>query len=201
MTVSRPLDLRVGDEIQLGDAQHTVVHVSGASVQLTDVTGAVFTIERAELFTDPGFRMVSTAPAPLPPQGVLDGLPAEAVARARWWEHHIVEVLAGVPPQAGPNVLARPEYGTVRTLRQREIAKVAELAALGRSVPLRTFQRMRRRYETGGLLSLIDGRITRQRSSKVDERVVDAVRQAVGQETDRVGPENSCLVRRPGSIR
>jgi putative transposase len=185
VTVSRPPDLRVGDEIRLGDAHHTVVAVSATSVQVADVTGTSRTFGHAELFTAPGFRLVSTVRAPLPPQGLLDDVPVAAVEQARWWEHHIVEVVAGVPPQAGPGASAKPEYDLARTLRQREIAKVDELADQGRSVSLRTFQRMRRSYETGGLMGLVDGRITRQRTSKIDARVLDAVRQAVREQTTR----------------
>jgi hypothetical protein len=185
MTVSRPLELRAGDEIRLGDARHTVSRVSGTAVQLTDVTGAEFTIERTELFTDPGFQVVSAVRAPLPAQGLLEGLAPEVVERACWWEHHVVEVLAGVPPQAGPGARPRPEYDLTRTLRQRELAKVEELKVAGEVVSLRKFQRMRGSYEAAGLVGLVDGRITRQRSAKVDERVIEAVHTAIAGATDR----------------
>src|SRR5450755_1772521 len=47
-------------------------------------------------------------------------------------------------------------------------------------------QRMRRSYETSGLWGLVDARLTRPSSptGKADEKVVDAVRQAVREQTD-----------------
>jgi len=61
----------------------------------------------------------------------LDGLPEAAAAEALWWERHVVEVLRGLPPDAPPGAVPRPEYdpGLV-SLTRREQAKAAELAAL-----------------------------------------------------------------------
>ncbi|WP_323746868.1 TnsA-like heteromeric transposase endonuclease subunit [Catenulispora pinisilvae] len=188
MSVSRPPELRIGDRIRLGGTEHTVLGLTGTAVRLLDPSdGAEASVMLTELFAAPGFSLATRAAvAPLASQQLLEGLPAETVEQARWWEDHIVEVLTGVPPQAGPGAVARPEYDPlIRTLRQRETAKAAELETLGRTVTLRTFQRLRYRYETGGLLGLIDGRTTRPPSvtGRVDERVVDAVRQAVREQT------------------
>lgn len=72
------------------------------------------------------------------------------------------------------------------TLRQRELAKAEELRSAGHQVALRTFHRMRRNYQTGGLWGLVDGRLARPSSptGKTDERVVDGVRQAVREQAD-----------------
>ncbi|RZU51196.1 Mu transposase-like protein [Krasilnikovia cinnamomea] len=185
MSVSRPPNLHVGDQVLLGGAAHTVIAVSAHEVQLADVTGTEVTLPRARMLADPGFAVV-TARAPLPPPDLLQGLPAEAAARVRWWEEHIIEVLTGAPPQDGGHRPAKIEYGPQRSLRQRELAKVDELRATGHEVTLRTLQRMRRRYETEGLLGLVDGRSVRPPSvtGRVDERVVEAVRQAVREQTD-----------------
>lgn len=72
------------------------------------------------------------------------------------------------------------------SLRQRELAKVAELAAAGEPVVLSTVQRKRRSYQTRGLWGLIDGRIARSVAGDVDERVLVAVRAAVDEQTDRL---------------
>ena len=100
MTVSRPPALRVGDEVEVGGAVHTVTGLSGSSVRLADVTGAETSLTLAELLSAPGFRMVTRPPAALPPQGLLDALPAEAADQARW-----------VPrrgPGPGPGTTRRP---------------------------------------------------------------------------------------------
>jgi putative transposase len=186
MTVSRPPSLRAGDEVLVDGAAHTVTGLSGSRVWLVDVTGAKSSVALAELLSTPGFRMVTRPPAALPPQGLLDSLPAEAVDQARWWEGHIIEVITGVPPEAGKGAGPRPEYDlAARTLRQRELAKVGELARGGHQVPLSTFQRQRLAYETRGVWGLVDHRATRRPGARTDERVLQAIEKAVAEETNR----------------
>ncbi|MER6832035.1 Mu transposase C-terminal domain-containing protein [Streptosporangium sp. NPDC000563] len=154
-------------------------------VQLTDVVGAEVTYTWAELFRAPGFSVISQTRAPLPPQGLLDGLPPAVVEQARWWEHHIVEVLTGIPPETGPAAATQPQYDPASlTLRQREVAKIDELSAAGHSIRLTTFQRLRFDYEKHGIWGLVDHRITRTQDVRTDERVLEAIRQAVAEETN-----------------
>jgi hypothetical protein len=82
MTVSRPPELRVGDEIVVDGATHTVAGLSGSQAQLVDVIGAESRIALADLLGAPGFRMVTRSAAPLPPQGLLDSLPADVAEQA-----------------------------------------------------------------------------------------------------------------------
>ena len=82
------------------------------------------------------------------------------------------------PAQAG----VRPE---TRTLRQRELAKVGELAASGRRVPLSTLQRLRLSYEKRGAWGLVDHRAAPRPGARTDEHVLEAIAQAVGEETGR----------------
>jgi putative transposase len=186
MTVSRPPSLRVGDEVLIDGAARMVTGLSGSRVWLVDVTGAESSVAQAELLSAPGFQMVTRAPAALPPRGLLDSLPAEAVDQARWWERHIVEVISGVLPETGKEARPRPEYDpAARTLRQRELAKVGELAGDGHQVPLSTFQRQRLAYERHGIWGLVDHRATRRPGARTDERVLQAIGQAVAEETNR----------------
>ena len=184
MTVSRPPEIGAGDEVRLGDRTATVVAVTGPGVQLRDITGAQFTVARGELLSSPGFQVITARTVPLPPSGLLDGIPEGTAEKARWWERHIAEVLTGSAPGKTEK---KAEYDPLATtLRQRELAKIEELRSAGHQVARRTFQRMRRNYETGGLWGLVDARLTRPSSptGKADERVVDAVRQAVREQTD-----------------
>jgi putative transposase len=205
VTVSRPETLRPGDEVRLGNGSHTVVAVAAAAVRLADVTGTESVMPLAQMLADPVFELVTPRrrPARLPPEGLLSQFPAAVAGQARWWEQHIAEVITGLPPDSGAGAAPRPVYDpATRSMRQREIAKVAELSAAGHRIGLSTFQRLRRGYETDGLWGLIDHRSTRPSSpsGRVDPRVVDAVRQAVGEETSKSTGTRGRLRRRVEQI-
>jgi hypothetical protein len=157
MTVSRPAGLQAGAEVRLGGRVLAVTAVTGASVRLSDVTGQVTEMPIAAVLGDPTLEVVTRPRAPLPPSGGLEVLPGELLEQARWWERHITEVLTGHPPDRGPGEHAKAEYDpAVTSLRQRELAKVGELEAAGRMVPLSTLQRLRLAYERQGLWGLVD---------------------------------------------
>ncbi|WP_341715664.1 Mu transposase C-terminal domain-containing protein [Micromonospora sp. FIMYZ51] len=187
MTVSRPPVLRIGDEVRLRGQVHVVDGLAEGQVRLLDVAGGAVVVPLSRLLTDPTFRIVSAVPpAPLPPAGLLDGLPDEAVEQARWWERHIVEVLTGRPPGAEKGARGRPEFDPeTHTLRQRELAKVAELAGQGEQVSFKTLQRLRRGYEREGLWALVDRRFARLSSptGRADERVIAAMVTAIEEQT------------------
>ena len=187
VTVSGPARLAVGGEVGLRGSSYTITALAGGAVALAGVTGEVVAMPVAELLADASFAVLTPRPrAPLPARGVLDGLPAEVAARAQWWERHVTEVLTGVPAGSPPGTIARAEYDPLRvSLRQRELSKVAELRAAGEPVSLATLGRMRRRYQGGGLLGLVDGRLIRGAGRAVDERVITAIEKAVAGETDR----------------
>jgi len=203
VSVSRPPVLAAGEQVRFRGQVRSVTGLAAGKALLSG-TGAGLAVPLAELFADPGFAVVTAGrPAPLPPEGLLDGLPAAVTDRARWLEAHLAEVVSGLPADAGPGAVPRPEYDrAVTSLRQREIAKAAELRLDGHEVPLRTLQRLRRSYETAGVWGLVDHRFTRRSSvaGRVDERVVDAVRRAVAEETDRSTGTVDRLRRRTGQI-
>jgi putative transposase len=180
--------LRPGDTLRLGGATHTVAGLDSATVRLADVTGAVTEVPTAGLLADPSLELVTPSRVPMAPQPALDRLPAETVETARWWERHLAEVICGVPPGSPPGTRPRPDYDPARrSLRQRELAKHAELTGAGHQVGLSTLKRMRARYEREGLWGVIDRRAARRTAPAgyVDPRVVAATRQAIAEETDR----------------
>jgi putative transposase len=190
MGVSRPPVVEVGAEVRYAGSTYTVTGLVSGNVCLADVAGAVSHVPVGRLLADPGFGLVAARPrrAALTSSALLDGVSPEVVRQALWWERHLVEVITGLPPECERGTVARPEYDpTVRSLRQREIAKVAELAGLGQQVALRTLQRARHRYEGKGLWGLVDGRLSRPSTplGRADTRVVDAIRQAVAEQTDK----------------
>jgi hypothetical protein len=145
--------LRPGDWVRFDGDDHQVVTLVGVSVRLRSTAGAEMVVLAAHLMGSPGFEVITGDPVPqLPPLGLLDALPPDAVAAAREWERHIVEVTTGLMPDAGPGATPRPDYDpATRTLSQRENAKAAELAASGRPIGVRTLQRMRARYPAGSM--------------------------------------------------
>jgi len=184
VTVSRPPEIGAGDEVSTGGVTATVVGVMAAGVRLRDVTGNEFSLAIGELLASPGFRVITARTAPLPPSGVLDELPADKAEKARWWEGHIIEVLTGAPPGQGPQEPGRRL--PAGTLRQRELAKIAELQAAGHPIALRTLQRKRLAYQRKGLLGLLDTRLSTPSSptGRANPQAVAAVAQAVGEQAD-----------------
>jgi putative transposase len=188
VTVSRPSGLQAGVEVAWRGQVHVVVAVTGASVRLVDAAGDAAEVPLATLVNDPTLELVADVRAPLVASDVADTVRAEVLEQARWWENHILEVLTGRPGECGRDHVVRAEYDpAATTLRQRELAKVSELAAAGCKVALGTVQRLRLGYERRGLQALIDGRSVRKSpgSGRTDPRVVDAIRQAIAGETDR----------------
>ena len=117
--------LAPGDEIRLGGRTQRVVALDGTSVRLVDVVGAVTVMLTGHLLADPGFELLTGHGRPLS-AGLADRLPGEVRASAQWWEHHIVEVLTGLPPDAPAGSAPHPDYDPARrSLRQRELAKHA----------------------------------------------------------------------------
>ena len=139
--------LGLGDRVRFGGRDQVVIGVSGPAVRLADTGGEVVTVSVSGLLAAEDFAVLDARPRPgMPRVSVLDGLPAEAVQEARWWQRHIVEVLTGVPPDAGDGAVPRPEYDpAVFSLTRREQAKAAELAAAGHPVTASAIAKRRRR--------------------------------------------------------
>jgi hypothetical protein len=162
-----------------------VIGVSGPAVRLADAVGEVVTVSVSGLLAAGDFAVLDARPRPgVPAVSVLDGLPAEAVQEARWWQRHIVEVLTGIPPDAEDGTVPRPEYDpAVVTLTRREQAKAAELTAAGRPVTASAIAKRRRRYQEQGLIGMIDHRAGKRMPphGRVDAAVVAAMRQAISE--------------------
>jgi hypothetical protein len=189
--------LRVGDAVRFDGRLHTVVALEGTAVRLVDEAASASVVLLPHLLMSDGFEVV-TAVAPrmtVPPSGVLEGLPPKAVERAEWWQRHLVEVLTGRPAHL-PDGPVKPEYDPqVKSLRQRELAKAAELASLGTAVSLTVLQDMRARFEREGILGLVDPRLLTVPDG-TDRRVVAALRQVVDGQTDKSTVSAKVLRRR-----
>jgi len=91
-------------------------------------------------------------------------------------------VRAGSPQGTAP----RREYDVTRTtMRQRELAKMAELQRLGQPIGLRLFQLYRHRYARAGLAALVGNRSVRRctLTGRIDQRYLDAFLEVLQQDT------------------
>ena len=180
--------LRIGDQVRFKGAERTVIGLAGTIVRLVGPGGALTEVTWSELASAGDFERIGVPlPGPLPPVSPLDGLPEAAAAKALWWERHIIEVLRGLPPGAPPGAVPRPEYDPeLVSLTRREQAKAAELTTAGEPVTASTVKQRRRRYEAGGLAAMADRRTARRMppNGRADQRVVEAMRQAIAEATD-----------------
>lgn len=196
--------IAVGDRIRVDGVAHIVIGLAGPRVRLADDTGTVLTASVTELQTDERFELVDAqAPAVPRPEVGLEGLPADAVEEASWWEAHIVEVVYGLPPDAPVGAGPKPKYDPERTsLTAREKAKAAELAAADHPVSVSTLKHRRQRWEARGLAGLVDHRVAKRISptGRVDERVVAAMRQAIEEATNESSRTASFVIWRTREI-
>jgi hypothetical protein len=192
--------LRPGDQVRFDGGEHTVVGLAGTTVRLAGEDGVsrVMTVSHLQAADD--FLVLSgTVPLSLTAVGLLDAVPQSALARARWWERHVVEVEVGRPPDGDPDALPRPGYDPARyTLAQREETKTAELTELGEEVSRATVRRRRAAYAAAGLWGLVDHRSTKSTAAtgRVDPRVVAAVRRALSEQVPRSTGTRTRLRRR-----
>ena len=168
-----------------GGVPLVVISVTGTRVRVADSDGTVRTVTAAELGADPQFEIAAPgSSARSRPGFAIESLPAAAPEEASWWQAHIAEVVYGLRPDAPPGTPPRPQYDPQRTsLTERERAKAAELTEAGRPVPASTVKHRRQRWEAHGLAGLADRRAARRMrpAGRADERVVDAMRQAIGE--------------------
>ncbi|GAA2707274.1 Mu transposase C-terminal domain-containing protein [Micromonospora olivasterospora] len=177
--------LRVGDRVVFDGAEHQVSVLSGSWVRLVGPDGTPRAVMLTHLVGSPDFDIVGADPGEprtVLADHVLADVGEDVARRAREWERHIIEVETGLPPGAEPGTAPRTEYDpSLWGLQQRVAAKAEELSASGIPASVATVQRMRRRYRSGGLRALVDGRSQRPVSSvgRADERVVAAIRDAL----------------------
>ncbi|SFO76237.1 Mu transposase, C-terminal [Actinomadura madurae] len=185
MSVSRPVSLRIGDQVRMDGQPHTVTGVAGPLVHLADPHGAVRSVPVAVMQASPGFKVLTRRTAtPLSSQ-VLSGLSDEAAEFAMWWEQHLLEVITGTHPEAPAGASPRAEYDpAVRSMAEREQAKAEELTAAGHEgVSVHTIRRKRLRYQAQGLVGVLDKRAGRRTSiaGRSDQRVIAAIQQAIAE--------------------
>ena len=202
MPMPRPRVVKLGDEIRIGGELFTVLALSGNKIRLVDAAGIPAIRALCDLVNDPTLELITGNRTDMALRG-LDDVPEQAADQARWWERHVVEVLTGLPPDSMPGQQMQPEYDPrQRSMRQRELSKLAELREQGHEVGMTTLRRQRRNYQRDGLWGLVDGRATRATSitGRVDERVIAAVRRAIDEETDRSTGTVARLRRRTGQL-
>ncbi|MEU1217108.1 hypothetical protein ABZ424_32895 [Streptomyces sp. NPDC005790] len=195
MTAGEGSVLRPGDWLTFDGDEHQVVALAGTAVRLRSAGGAESVVLASYLMAAPDFAVTGAEPLPeLEPFGLLETLPEAARAAAAEWQRHVVEVETGLPPDAEPGTLARPEYDpATRTVVERAQAKADELG-----VSLRTVMDKRSRYARQGLWGLVDQRLVRMKEAtgRADARVVAAIRQVLDDQTQVSTGTRSRVIRR-----
>ncbi|SHN35660.1 integrase catalytic domain-containing protein [Streptomyces yunnanensis] len=176
--------VKVGAHVRFRGVKWQVAALSGQTVHLVGPDGGGEAVLAGYLFADPGFSVIGAdVPQAAPQWGLFETAPAAAREKALAWQRHVREVECGLADGPGSGGVVRPQYDPEQhTLAEREKAKAEELTALGFGrVSRTTVQRMRLAYRKQGLWGLLDHRTTRASSptGRADERVVDAVREAL----------------------
>ncbi|WP_280185675.1 MULTISPECIES: Mu transposase C-terminal domain-containing protein [Nocardia] len=186
--------VRVGDRVVFDGDEHVVVGLSGTSVRLRSDAGSEQVLLASYLMGASDFQVIGGEPvAAVEPHGLLDALPAEALAAAQWWREHLMEVETGLRPDAQA---PRDGYDpAVTSLAQRQRAKAAELG-----VGYRTIEGKRARFAAQGLWGLVDQRVTRtfDIAGRADPRLVEVIREVLDAETGQSTGTRSRLMRRVG---
>ncbi|MFF3129491.1 Mu transposase C-terminal domain-containing protein [Streptomyces sp. NPDC057908] len=201
--LQRPVGIQVGAWVRFAGQVRAVVGVTARTVTLTDTEASQRVMAVEDLTGEADFAVIDIpVRMPLPASSRLETFPAKAVEKALWWEGHILEVLHGRPPEAGPDTTLRPEYGPDRSLTARQRAKAAELTAAGDNVSASAVANLRRRYQAEGVLGLVDHRQAAKRPAfgSVDERVVEAMRTAISEAVDASTRTGSFILWRTGEI-
>ncbi|MBK3567063.1 hypothetical protein [Streptomyces sp. MBT62] len=174
-----PTRLTVGDRVRLERGTHTITELRGRQLTLTDPAGEARLADVLTVLFDREFALLDHA-ATRNCAGDPSAVEGDAMAVARWWEPHVIEVLSGVPWGAPAGARPRPEFDPARhTLAEREQAKAEELARMGVSgTSARTVRRKRQRYQVQGMTGLADGRAGRREApgARLDPRIVETVR-------------------------
>jgi len=195
VTVRTAAVLRPGDRVRYDGADHVVVALAGTSVRLRSEDGSELVVLAGHLMACPEFEVAGGGRLPeVEPSGLLEGLPARVLEKAREWERHVVEAQAGLPPGAPAGAVPRPGFDpAVTTVCERDRAKAAELGVSPRAV-----QERRLRYARQGLWGLVDQRAAQGSTAtgRADARLVAVVRNLVDSETDASTGTRSRLIRR-----
>lgn len=198
---NRHVTISIGNRISFRGVIYNLTGLDGDVALLTVPGEPPVAIRVTSLFADQSFEILDAIPLHrriTGPSRLFDSLPVEVQQTARWWESHITEVLDGVPCDAAPGQVPRRNYDArLRSLRQRELAKHAELLKLGEDLSFSKLQRLVRAYLKQGVLGLVDQRLIRQVpiAGQTDQRVLDAILRVLSENTQQSSGTTDRLMR------
>jgi len=108
--------LRIGDFCRFDGQLSELIALDGFVAKLRRSNGGLTAVKLTELFADTTFEVITPGVRrrPLPPAH-FDALSAEAQERALFLEHHVTEVLDGIPAGSPPLTTPRPGYDPAST--------------------------------------------------------------------------------------
>ncbi len=116
MTARAAAVLRPGDRVRYDGADHVVVALAGTAVRLRSQDGSERAVLAGHLMAWPEFEVAGGGRLPeIEPSGLLEGVPARVLERAREWERHVVQVRTGLPPDALARAVPRPGFDPAAT--------------------------------------------------------------------------------------
>ena len=179
----------LGSRIDYDGRTWRVIAIQGSAATLQDVSeGQLAAVLVSHLLTAADFQLLdqSGVAVPVPADSLLDGLPAAELDRVRRLEAHLIQLEDDTLHVQGSS----PPGGRPVGVQERLAAKVAELAGTDLAVGVRQLHRLRTAYRAQGPMGLVEGRLRQQLTGRdpfrsFDDRVVTALREAMGQRVNR----------------
>jgi putative transposase len=164
----------VGTRFEANGTQYNVIAIRGGLLECRNGQGATELLAADDVMLAHDLRIDDRAYSPSMPQP-LEGVPKAALQKARALEQHVLEVMTGFPqPESDDETQpAREQYDpSTTTLSQRIVQKALEL-----KLNASTLWNLKRRYESRGLIGLVDARVLRVLTAfkRIDPRVKEAV--------------------------
>lgn len=175
--------LTIGSRVHRDGEDHTVTGFAAGAVELRSSRGKLSVLDLAALVQAGDFKVLDLPDEPTEVVTFPDNVPEAALKAAQTVLEHLLEAQTGY--RSGNSTVALPDEPKraydpdLTTLTQRFAAKAEELGQTDRWLWAR-----KQAYEKQGIYGLIDGRLTRKGTSRLDPRIQEALSLVLDEYTD-----------------